>query len=51
MMAEVKEKTLPNMLGVLQKNVKNGHFIGSEVCNQDNYGPKHPSWEIERMQR
>ncbi|XP_065890960.1 uncharacterized protein [Dysidea avara] len=30
MMAEVKEKTLPNMLGVLQKNVKNGHFIGSE---------------------
>ena len=35
MMAELKEKTLPNMLEVLQKNVKNGHFIGSEVCNDN----------------
>jgi len=30
--AEFKEKTVPQMFGVLQKNVKNGHFIGSEVC-------------------
>jgi len=30
-MAEFKEKTIPQMFGVLQKNVKNGHFIGSEV--------------------
>ena len=30
--AEFKEKTGPDMLKVLQKNVKNGHIIGSEVC-------------------
>ena len=29
---EFKEKTGPQMLGTLQKNVKNGHIIGSEVC-------------------
>ncbi|XP_065898847.1 glutathione S-transferase-like [Dysidea avara] len=28
--AEFKEKTVPQMFGVLQKHVKNGHFIGSE---------------------
>ena len=31
MAAEFKEKTGPDMLNVLQKHVKNGHFIGSEV--------------------
>ena len=31
-MTEFKEKIAPNMLTVVQKNVKNGHFIGSEVC-------------------
>ena len=31
MVAEFKEKTGPDMLKVLQKNVKNGHVIGSEV--------------------
>jgi len=30
MAAEFKEKTGPDMLNVLQKHVKNGHFIGSE---------------------
>ncbi|XP_065898846.1 hematopoietic prostaglandin D synthase-like [Dysidea avara] len=29
-LAEFKEKTVPQMFGVLQKHVKNGHFIGSE---------------------
>jgi len=28
-MAEFKEKTIPEMFGVLQKHVKDGHFIGS----------------------
>jgi len=29
-MAEFKENTIPKMLGVLQKHVKDGHFIGSD---------------------
>ena len=33
MVQEFKEKTGPQMLGTLQKNVKNGHINGSEVCN------------------
>ena len=28
---EFKEKTGPNMLGILQKHVKNGHINGLEV--------------------
>ena len=28
---EFKEKTGPNMFGILQKHVKNGHINGSEV--------------------
>ena len=33
-MQEFKEKTGPNMLGILQKHVKNGHINGSEVWNE-----------------
>ena len=28
--AEFKEKTIPNMFGVLQKHIKDGHFLGSD---------------------
>ena len=27
---EFKEKTVPNMFGVIQKHIKDGHFIGSD---------------------
>lgn len=30
---EFKEKTVPDMFGVIQKHIKDGHFIGSDgVC-------------------
>ena len=29
---EFKEKIAPDMLGTLQKHVKDGHINGSEVC-------------------
>ena len=29
-MTEFKEKTVPNMFGILQKHIKDGHFIGSD---------------------
>ena len=32
---EFKEKTAPNMLGTLQKNVNNAHINGSEVAMFD----------------
>ena len=32
LLQEFKEKTGPQMPGTLQKNVKNGHINGSEVC-------------------
>ena len=33
LVAEFKEKTVPNMFGVIQKHIKDGHFIGSDgVC-------------------
>ena len=32
MKQEFQEKTAPDMLGTLQKQVTNGHINGSEVC-------------------
>ena len=31
MIPEFQEKTAPTMLNILQKHIKSGHFIGSDV--------------------
>ena len=33
MIPEFQEKTAPTMLNVLQKRIKSGHFIGSNVSS------------------